>query len=502
MDPRNGRILTAVGAANTAAAIGTPIPNTGDPVNGIRRAGDGIAKTGYVWPKLVVAPRFGAAYDLTGTQQIVLRGGGGLFYDRPDGNTVFSIPGNPPIATAQDLRNGQLQTLGTGLSTVAVPPLVVFQYDAKVPAQWQWQVGVQMALPWSSAVDVSYVGNHGFNRLGNYQGGSTVNLNAVDIGAAYLPQNQDPTLGTSAVPGATAYTTNLLRPYKGLGNINQHTTEFWDTYHSIQTSFNRRYRNGLAFGINYTYSISYKGNLYLQKRLQHAPDGTISVRADQKDYEKLMENLGRRPHIIKANGVWDLPNVHSRFGKAVGYVLNDWQISGVLTAGSGPSYDLGYSFRNNGASVNMTGSPDYGARIVYVGDPGSGCSGNQFLQFNPAAVTAPRYGSVGLESGRNLLRGCADRTVDLAVLRSIRLGGSRRVQFRLDAFNVFNTVVISGRSTSVQYNSPTDLTILNSQTLPDGSIDPARMTPRTAGFGAATGALPMRSLQFQVRFQF
>ena len=65
----------------------------------------------------VVGPRFGAAYDISGNQSVVLRGGGGIFYDRPDGNTVFSIPGNPPIATSQDLRNGQLQTLGTGLST-------------------------------------------------------------------------------------------------------------------------------------------------------------------------------------------------------------------------------------------------------------------------------------------------------------------------------------------------------------------------------------------------
>ncbi len=209
-----------------------------------------------------------------------------------------------------------------------------------------------------------------------------MNLNAVDIGAAYRSENQDPTLGTSAVPGATAYTTNLLRPYKGLGNVNQHTTEFWDTYHSIQTSLNRRYRNGLAFGFNYTYSISYKGNLYLQKRLQHAADGTISVRSDQADYEKLMENLDRRPHVFKANA------------------------------------------------------------------------------------------------------------------------GSRRVQLRLDAFNAFNTVVISGRNTTIQYNSPTDLTVLNSETLPDGSIDPARRTPRTAGLGAATNALGMRSLQFQVRVQF
>src|SRR5262249_32331787 len=156
----------------------------------------------------VVGPRFGVAYDLTGTQSVVLRGGGGLFYDRPDGNTVFSIPGNPPIATAQDLRNGQLQTLGSGLSTVGVPALVTFQYNAKVPASWQWQGGVQMALPWATTFDVSYVGNRGVNRLGAFQGGTTVNLNAADFGAAYLPRNQDPTLaGSSTVPGATAYTT-------------------------------------------------------------------------------------------------------------------------------------------------------------------------------------------------------------------------------------------------------------------------------------------------------
>ena len=75
---------------------------------------------------------------MSGDQTFVLRGGGGLFYDRPDGNTVFSIPGNPPISTSQDLRNGQLQTLSSGLSsalnTAAVPALIVFQYDAPTDA--------------------------------------------------------------------------------------------------------------------------------------------------------------------------------------------------------------------------------------------------------------------------------------------------------------------------------------------------------------------------------
>jgi hypothetical protein len=174
----------------------------------------------------------------------------------------------------------------------------------------------------------------------------------------------------------------------------------------------------------------------------------------------------------------------------------------VLTAGSGTTYDLNYSYNANGGNVNLTGSPDYGARIIYVGDPGSGCSGDQYAQFNMNAVTGPTYGSVGLESGRNRVRNCPDKTVDLAIMRDIRVGGGRRVEFRLDVFNAFNTVVYNNRQNQIQYNSPTDLTIRNPQFLADGSLNPARLTPRTAGFGAATNAQNMRNMQVQIRFAF
>jgi len=500
MDPRTGQILSVPGLANTQAAIGTPIPGSGNQNLGIRAAGDGISKYSYTWPTIVAGPRFGAAYDLTGTQKIVLRGGGGIFYDRPDGNTVFSIPGNPPIATARDLRYGTLGSVGQGLNPNPVPGLVTFQYDAKVPASWQWNGGVQMSLPWATSLDVSYVGNHGYNRLGGFQGGTTVNVNAVDFGAAYLPQNQDNTQ-TSTVPGNNTIDNNL-RPYPGLGPINQNTTAYWDTYHSLQTSLNRRFRDGFAFGVNYTYGISLKGNTGLQQRLQHAPDGTITTRADQAQYEALNETLDRRPHIVKANAVWDLPNVPQSFGSIGKAILNDWQLSGVFTGGSGPAYDLTHTYNANGSNKNITGSPDYGGKILYVADPGSGCSSNQYAQFNVKSVQGPTYGSLGLESGRNILRGCADHTVDLAVARNIRLGGARQLQFRLDAFNAFNTVIINARQTQIQYNSPTDQTLRNSQFLADGSVDPTRLKPNNAGFGAAQNAQTLRNLQFQIRFQF
>ena len=76
------------------------------------------------------------------------------------------------------------------------------------------------------------------------------------------------------------------------------------------------------------------------------------------------------------------------------------------------------------------------------------------------------YGSNGLESGRNYMVGCADNILDLAVARTIRIRGSRDLQFRLDVFNALNTVIYTGRVTQLQLNSPTDPTVRNAQSNP------------------------------------
>jgi hypothetical protein len=497
-DPRTGEFLTIPGVANTSAAIGTVVPTSGDQLNGIRQAGDGISEYGYTWPSLVFAPRFGMAYDVTGTQTVVVRGGVGLFYDRPNGNTIFSIPTNPPMTSSQDLRNGQLQNLGGGLSPVGVPAMRTFQYEAQVPSSTQWNMGVQMALPWASSLDVSYVGQNGFNLI------NLVNLNQVNLGAAYLPEYQDPTKAQNAVPGASAVTTNLLRPLPGLSAIEQNTTAFDQMFHSVQTSFNRRFSGGLSFGVNYTYSISFEGNAGLTQRLQHAPDGTISLRADQAEYEELNKNIAMQPHVLRGNFVWDMPDLVADGGvkRAIGYVVNDWQFSSIFNLSSGTNYDLSYSYQTAGSNVNLTGSPDYAARIIYTGDPGSGCSDNQYQQFNTGAVRGPGYNSTGLESGRSIMRGCTQRDFDISLARNIRVGGGRAVQVRLDAFNAFNVVTFNGRQTQVQYTNPTAQVIRNPQTLADGSVNPNRLKPEDAGFGAVTSAANMRTVRLTFRFSF
>ncbi len=505
LNPLTGQIVTAAGAANTQALIGTPVPGTGNALNGIVAAGHGIAKTDYTWPALVVGPRFGLAYDVTGRSNWVIRGGFGVYYDRPDGNTVFSIPGNPPAATDTDLFNGNLATLGSGgLSPLPVPALVTFQYNAKVPSSLQWNVGVQKSLPFQMVGDVSYVGNHGYNRLGVLQGGDTVNLNAVDIGSAYLPKYQDPTLGAAAFPGASAYTTNLLRPYVGLGTIGQNTTNFHDTFHSIQMSLSRRWAHGVSFGASYTYEISLNGNIGLLQRYVHNSDGSLSLRSDQAQYEALNSNIGRLPNYFKFNGTWEPTGVNGA-GAVLHQLTKDWQLSGVYTYASGTTFTPGYSYNSQGSSVNITGSPDFGGTVNLGPNVGSGCSGNPLAEFNASAITGPTYGSVALESGRNALRNCPTNNVDTSVVRRFRFWKfqeSRRFEFRADIFNTLNQVQINAISTTGTFNSPAAMVLQNAEFSSGTTLNSGRQLPKNAGFGAANGAAAMRSIQLEVRIGF
>ena len=66
----------------------------------------------------------------------MIRGGGGLFFDRPDGDSIYYQSQNPPTSTNQTVRNGLLQDLGagTGAASSGVPTLINYRYDNPTPA--------------------------------------------------------------------------------------------------------------------------------------------------------------------------------------------------------------------------------------------------------------------------------------------------------------------------------------------------------------------------------
>jgi hypothetical protein len=500
MNPLTGQFL----GPNSTLAVGTLVPNSGNLTNGLFQSGQGIEKTTYKFPMLNVGPRFGMAYDVTGKQQFVVRGSWGLYFDRPRPGDAQALVGNPPGGSRIiTVRYGQLQSLGSGgLSTVSPPGITVFQYDAKLPTSMQFSAGAQMMLPWATSLDVSYAGLHSWNDQQPW------NINSIDLGTAFLESTQDRTAAPSTTPGATSYAAtnpDLVRAYRGYSSMAS-TSRFyegWRTYHSVQLSLNRRFRDGLQFGFNDTiqlYDVARVG-----PRFDHTADGSFVRRADEADAQKLLGNQLPQRHVMKGSAVWDLPDLRSSAVglKALGLIVNDWQLSTIWTGSTGTPYSVGFSYQNGGNNVNITGSPDFAPRIRVVGDPGGGCSSDPYRQFSAAAFQGPLVGSVGLESSNDYLKGCFSSVLDLSIARNIRLGGGRVLQLRADMFNAPNSAQITGRQTSLTLNSPNDpVTPLNLPYDASGNILPNRVRPNQAGFGAVNAYQAARNVQGYIRFSF
>ena len=317
MNPRTGQILTAPARPTPRRRSARRSRARGNLTNGIHQAGNGIANNSYTWPTHGLGPRFGVAYDLTGNavdrparrRRAVLRPSGrqhGLLDSRQPADRHVAGPAQRPAADARHAASAR----------AGVPALIDFQYNAKVPVV----VAVERAAsrwrcPGRRRSTLSYVGNHGYNRLARFQGGTPVNLNAVDFGTAYLPQNQDPTLGRAPCPARTR-TRQPAASVPRLGNINQQEDGVLGQYHSIQMSLNRRFRNGLAFGVNYTLGLSFKGNTGLQDAPAARRRRHDLVRADQAR----VRGAEREPRLAdtssRLTAVWDMPDLQVRERRA------------------------------------------------------------------------------------------------------------------------------------------------------------------------------------------
>jgi hypothetical protein len=491
-DPTTGQFM----GPSSSVLIGTAVPNSGNATAGVTLLPGN--KFPYDWPAVVFGPRFGSAYDLTGDQKTILRGTAGMFYSRGGGGSSGSA--NPGLNQTVTLRYSQFQSLGsTGLAVQSAPSVSGnTTADLPVASSAQWNLEVQRLLPWAMAIDVGYVGVRSFNSS------QARNLNSIDLGAAFLPQNQDPTL-SSTTPGGNALPADLLRQYRGLSSVSITGTDTTnrELVHTLQVSLQRRLRNGVSFGFNDGMVLT--DTLNSPPRLEHRADGSVFIRSDQALSDKLLGTAVPRKHVLKANVVWQLPNITSQSGalRALATLANDWQLSGIWTGTTGLAYSADFSYSSGGTSTNLTGSPDYAARVRIVGNPGSGCSSDLNRQFTAAAFQGPLYNSVGLESGAGYLRGCFQSNFDLALVRRIPVGQGRAVSLRLDVFNFFNEGRVAGVNSVMQLSSPSDPTTI--QNLPfdaSGALIPTRIQPKNAGFGVANVFQSPRSLQAQVRFQF
>lgn len=455
--------------------VGRIVPNSGTFTNGIFVAGNGISEALVKDNGVQLAPRFGFAYDLTGKNNLILRGGFGIFYDRTQGNLVFDQVQNPPNNISSTLNLGRVQDISSNNVLLSPPSLRALQPDAKLPTNYAFNFGVQYKLPFDTILDVSYVGSLGRN-LPQFR-----NINADPYGSAFLPQNQDPTRSPSNTPGANALPADFLAPYQGFSNNSITYIEYVEksNYNSMQVSANRRFSKGLLIGVNYTWS----------KALGAYSDDQSFARIDGNNtFFYGPQNFDRR-HNLAVNWVYQIPILtHNKY---LGYIANDWQLSGIYRYQSGAPYSAGFSVTSFG-NVNLTGSPTEGARIAITGDPGKGHSDDPYKQFDVTVWKAPSVGSIGLESGRNYLTFAPLDNWDLTLSKRFRFFEKYKIEARLDAFNALNHTQFNGVNTTANFASPGSTVITNL----------ANETTNRNGFGSISSVRPPRNLQWMLRFEF
>src|SRR5260370_41414728 len=145
---------------------------------------------GFYQNQNLFAPRFSFAWSAADDGKTAIRGGVGLFYDRPEGNLLFGGGANgtlndPPYNLSAQYENGNLAAPGGGSVPAPAPLGAIAAVDPnlKVPREWNWSISFQRELPRAVFGEIGYIGNKGQNLPRE----TDINLPPLDVLAPNAP---------------------------------------------------------------------------------------------------------------------------------------------------------------------------------------------------------------------------------------------------------------------------------------------------------------------------
>ena len=392
-----------------------------------------------------------------GTAGPTIRGAWGIFYDALAGQGDFFQNGvlAPPFTPLVEVNSppatitiaNPLNAI-TGGATLFPPGLTVIGWgeDFQTPYAYHFNLTMQRQVGKIIGVEAGYVGSRG----------------------RHLPIfiEVNPGLFT---PGQTAPSTRLF-PAFALVRPTFSVAE--SKYDSLQASARMRETHGVNFLASYTYGHAKDHVSGLNIGGESRPVLPVTI-GDQASFDKALALewgdalFDVRQRFVVSFGA-QLPTPHG-MGAAMEHVAGGWQLNGIVQKQTG----FPLSVTDSALDIRfLTNRPDA------ICDPNEGAPHTTAQWFNtscfvrrPVAATGDRPGN----AGRDTIRGPGFASTDLSLFKNVGLGGQRRIQIRVEAFNLFN---------QVRFNNPS------------GAIS----TPAT--FGQITSAQDGRVMQFGLKFLF
>jgi hypothetical protein len=443
-------------------------------------------------------PRVGFAWQLPGTDRMVLRGGYGIYYTRTTGQPFLQLLTSPPFGILREIPGTTVDAAFPPFPPIPSFPTyspssdltpIIFSPNFRAPLIQQYSMDIQATLSQNFLLDVGYHGARGSKLVQERSFNQ-----ALDATVTSIRGQTDNTLAN--IP--------LRVPIEGFDSSRATVVESagasW--YNALEVSLTKRFSYGLQFLASYTWASAletdpgYVGGLIAGGVLQGN-----QTSASNYGFDPFI-----RPQRFIVSYIYDFPSPKDHFSWA-GRALGGWSVAGVATFQSGDRLTTSETNILNAFGIN--GGDQDRAEIA------SGCNASNLVTHgsiesrlngffnNSCFVAPPVIGADGIatgfgNSGIGNVSGPAQQDFDISLIKKTPIGHSdaRNLEFRAEFYNAFNhpsfanpildagTVCLLGVTCATSAGPVVQL-------MPDPAL----------GFVTTTSVAP-RIIQFALKFNF
>jgi hypothetical protein len=426
-------------------------------------------------------PRVGFAWNVFGDGKTSLRGAFGLHHSLLD-NLDYRLDQAAPFNTTLSYSNVPIASPTSGPQGLISPSNV--QTDISTPTVLSYTLRVEQQLDSTTTLTVAYVGSHGYHQILSEDQNEPASI-------ICSPDSGCPTGATMR----TIYFPTTVKVNPHVANTTSWVSGGSSNYNALEVDVRRNVSRGLQFRVNYTYA----------RNLDNGSAWNTSVSANTPAFVSYPGNPGLDygpaatdiRHLVAINGTYQLPvgRGHALLASAspvVDRVVSGWSLSTIASIQSGFPFSpqLGYNPTGSGDTRNPV-RPNINSAFTGSLYTHGGTAARAAQFFNPAAFSAPTYGTIG-NLGRDTLTGPGYADWDLSLVKATQLSEKTRLQFRAEFFNILNHTNLQTPNEVVYTSGPT-------QGTPANQTASAVQSPTA---GVVTAAATSRQIQLGFKFLF